>query len=442
MATTVNFMQPDLQLDQDQIARNRQIADMLRQQSQTPMQGQMVGQIYVPPSWTQGLAKLVQGYQSGQMNKQADTDSRALAAQLMQRNQSDAQNFMNAVQGSTPEQQGNNPSAYTPAQQGSPDFQKAISIGMQNPMLMPMAQKLMEQRMVPKVPKWEKVEKPNPDGSTTLGYVDANSPNPWATFQPGGTGPVKGIAVNGQIVNPFQMGQTIPKQAEAPNPGTNLVIPGPGGEMVPNKPLIEARKAIAKSGATNVNVDTAQKPFLNAVGKEMGEELVSDFRGAKSAQATLANARQIESALPKVISGPGAGVRVKLSQIGEMIGVNGADETEKLQNTRSLIQGLARQELAAAGSMKGQGQITDNERALLQRAEAGTIQDLTIPEIRTLVGALKKTANYRINTHNTNMERASKDPNMRGMVEYMTLPQGQPQGGSVLDQADAILRGK
>ena len=125
-----------------------------------------------------------------------------------------------------------------------------------------------------------------------------------------------------------------------------------------------------------------------------------------------------------------------------MIGVNGADETEKLQNTRSLIQGLARQELAAAGSMKGQGQITENERALLQRAESGTIQDLTIPEIKTLVGAIKKTANYRINTHNTNMERASKDPNMRGMVEYMTLPQGQPQGGSVLDQADAILRSK
>lgn len=425
MATTVNFMQPDLQLDQDQIARNRQIADMLRQQSQTPMQGQMVGQIYVPPSWTQGLAKLVQGYQSGQMNKQADTDSRALAAQLMQRNQSDAQNFMNAVQGSTPEQQGNNPSAYTPAQQGSPDFQKAISIGMQNPMLMPMAQKLMEQRMVPKVPKWEKVEKPNPDGSTTLGYVDANSPNPWATFQPGGTGPVKGIAVNGQIVNPFQMGQTIPKQAEAPNPGTNLVIPGPGGEMVPNKPLIEARKAIANAGKTDVTVNT-EKGYAGAMAKGLAEQDLAAIDAGNAAPQRIQSARAVKSFLAKnPITGTGAEARLAFEKA---LATAGLIDGVAVKNTEGLAAELASQTLDAiktSGLGGGQG-FTDKDRQFLERAKSGNIE-INMETLRYLADKNEQAGVASIKRANDVIGRLKKNKTMGDVgLNVPEIPTSEP----------------
>lgn len=423
---TVNFMQPDLQLDQDQIARNRQIADMLRQQSQTPMQGQMVGQIYVPPSWTQGLAKLVQGYQSGQMNKQADTDSRALAAQLMQRNQSDAQNFMNAVQGSTPEQQGNNPSAYTPAQQGSPDFQKAISIGMQNPMLMPMAQKLMEQRMVPKVPKWEKVEKPNPDGSTTLGYVDANSPNPWATFQPGGTGPVKGIAVNGQIVNPFQMGQTIPKQAEAPNPGTNLVIPGPGGEMVPNKPLIEARRAIANAGKTDVTVNT-EKGYAGAMAKGLAEQDLAAIDAGNAAPQRIQSARAVKSFLAKnPITGTGAEARLAFEKA---LATAGLIDGVAVKNTEGLAAELASQTLDAiktSGLGGGQG-FTDKDRQFLERAKSGNIK-INMETLRYLADKNEQAGMASIKRANDVIGRLKKNKTMGDVgLNVPEIPTSEPQ---------------
>jgi hypothetical protein len=87
------------------------------------------------------------------------------------------------------------------------------------------------------------------------------------------------------------------------------------------------------------------------------------------------------------------------------------------------MQGLARQELSAAGQMKGQGQITESERGILRRAEAGDISELTVPEIQTLLGALKKTSNYRINQHNQNLQRLEKDPNAAGVADYMRLPE-------------------
>ena len=56
------------------IARKRKIAEILRQQSmQNDMQGQMISGHYVGPSWTQGLAKLLQAKNSKDWESQADT---------------------------------------------------------------------------------------------------------------------------------------------------------------------------------------------------------------------------------------------------------------------------------------------------------------------------------------------------------------------------------
>jgi hypothetical protein len=55
--------------------------------------------------------------------------------------------------------------------------------------------------------------------------------------------------------------------------------------------------------------------------------------------------------------------------------------------------------------MKGQGQITESERSILRKAESGQINELTKPELNTLLGALERTATSRINTHNQNLQR-------------------------------------
>jgi len=282
--------------------------------------------------------------------------------------------------------------------------------------------------MLPKAAKWEKVEKPNADGSKQVGFVDVNSPTPWSTFTAGGTAPVKREYVNGQGLNPFTgetQGPAIPKQL-APD---SVVTMGPNGQLAPNAPVIAAKSQIAAAGkpVTNVSVNTANKPMLTEIGKGVGEQVISDFGGARSAVQVLNNVEQMRQGLGNAILGPGASARVKLGQIGQVLGVNGKDSTEQLQNTRMVMQGLARQELAAAQGMKGQGQITESERGILRRAEAGQIDELTVPEVETLLNALTKTANYRMNIHQQNLERLKRDPNAAGVVDYMNVQP--PSGG-------------
>jgi hypothetical protein len=452
---SVSFFAPgfDDQLEQQKLERQRKLAEAMAAQSQTPLKGGMAGQVYVPPSITQGMAQLLQGYGAGKMRQDADQKQDALVKAMQTRNQQEMGGFAEALRGKPAREgfqtganeMGDEPAMQqpTPATPGDPQKALALALQARNPAL----QQWGMSQLIPKTPKWEKAERPQADGSKQSGFVDVNSPDPWSTFKLGGTAPGQTTAINGQLVNSATatpVGASVPKQADAPNAAKDLLIPDGSGGWKVNTALVGAKKDIAKSGASNtqVSVNTATKPFLNKIGEGVGEQVVKDFEGARSAQQVLNNVGQIEAGLKNVIVGPTATARVKLSQIGQLLGVNGKDATEQLQNTRMVMQGLARQELSAAAGMKGQGQITENEREILRKAEAGKFEEMTVPEIQSLLGALRKTSQYRMSVHGQNMERLKKDPNAAGVVEYMTLPTVPGSaGGSVLDAADAILSG-
>lgn len=149
----------------------------------------------------------------------------------------------------------------------------------------------------------------------------------------------------------------------------------------------------------------ASERFKTGVADAAAKNVENSQAQAQSASSTLQNVQQIRSGLDKALLGPGSKIGVALMQVGQALGVGGKDAAETLSNTRSVIQGLARQELSAAGQMKGQGQITESERGILRRAEAGEIDNFTKPELTTLLGALEKTANYRIQSHESLIER-------------------------------------
>jgi len=58
--------------EEEKLARKQAMVDALRQQSMTPMQGKMAGNVYVPPSFTQGLAQLGQAYGARRGQKKLD----------------------------------------------------------------------------------------------------------------------------------------------------------------------------------------------------------------------------------------------------------------------------------------------------------------------------------------------------------------------------------
>jgi len=269
--------------------------------------------------------------------------------------------------------------------------------------------------VMPKQPKWQATEIRQPDGQLKKGYVDINSPNPESTFRPLGVEPVKKEHVYGQFVNPYTQDAPV----NNPNAAFNA---GPGGTSVPNPVVQKYELGKARTGATNISVNT-ERSFLGDLSKEVGGQVARATEQAKAAAGTLGTVTQIRQALDsgRVVSGPGTTPIVVLNQIGEVIGVNGADATERLNNTRKAIQGLAQLELDAAQQMKGQGQITEAERAIIRRAASGDIDGMTNTELRTLMDSLDRTARYKIRMNQKNVDRLKTNPNAAPIVQFMEV---------------------
>jgi len=227
---TAQFSAPgmDDQIALQNIERQRQYAQALRKQSLEPMPaGQMVGQHYVAPSWTQGLAKVLNAYQANNLENQADERQSALADTIHQRNANDMRGISEALRG-TPSQSvmaptndaaEGGPNVTVPGK--GPDMSRAMDLMMQssNPSMNQMGQTLFTSQFMPKESKWEKTSIHNPDGSITHGYVDVNSKQPESTFRPleGKEMPKLNISdVGGKLqgLNPYTMeaiGQGIEK---------------------------------------------------------------------------------------------------------------------------------------------------------------------------------------------------------------------------------------
>jgi hypothetical protein len=157
--------------------------------------------------------------------------------------------------------------------------------------------------------------------------------------------------------------------------------------------------AIRRSGAGNVTVtQNAEKKGLELAYEQGVKDLGVSRDMARSANSTLANIDRILPALDTAITGPAADFRTTLLRVGKQLNVAGADADQILRNTATVVQGLAQQELDAASQMRGQGTLTDAERAILRRA-AGGDQSLTAGELRVGLLAAQRTARLRAESH-------------------------------------------
>jgi len=434
---TAQFSAPGME---DQIAlqnleRQRQYAQALRKQSMEPLPaGQMVGQHYVAPSWTQGLAKVLNAYQANNLENQADEKQIALGEAMHQRNANDMRGISEALRG-TPSQSVMAPTNDTT--EGGPnvtvpgkgqDMSRAMDLMMQssNPSMNQMGQTLFTSQFMPKSPKWEKAERPDGKGGSTTGFVDVNSHDPWSTFQVGGTQSAKHEFVNGQAVNPYttQPGLVIPKQAEAPNLGTNLVIPGANGEMVPNQPLIDARKAIGKASATNVNNNVSMAGPENAYNKHIGEglakESLSQVEAAKAAPEAIRVAQGIKSAIKNgAITGTGADVRLSMQKALETAGIIGEGKAATTQELMSGVSKLTLQGVRTSGLGAGNG-FTDKDLAFLQSAISGSISD-TPANLNRVADIAERVARVNHAKGSAILKRWSNEPSLKNITQDTTL---------------------
>lgn len=203
-----------------------------------------------------------------------------------------------------------------------------------------------------------------------------------------------------QVTGEVAQGQPIVKAPE----GFNV---GPDGRLSADPGYLDAKRSIAAAGKTSVNLNVNTAKELGAeMATGLGKQLDASLAGAQSATTSINTADQIRrlAGSGKVITGPGADARLVLTRIGDALGVAGADTKEKLANTAALVQNLAKTELEAAQSMKGQGQITESERAILRRAASGDL-NMSPAELMTLAGGIDKTARARIKAHKVQVDR-------------------------------------
>jgi hypothetical protein len=193
----------------------------------------------------------------------------------------------------------------------------------------------------------------------------------------------------------------------------------------PNKAYQDFKQKDSKASAANVSVtNKLDLKTGEGLAKEIGPMVAASKSGAEGALQTLATTKTIDNAINsgKLIAGPFTGGRIKLLQVGQMLGVNGADDNEKLANTRGTIQGLAQLTLAGRSSLKGQGQISDYEGKLLAKASSGDLEDLTVPELKVISNTAKRVAKAQQDVHARNMKVMRSKPELADVADFYDVP--------------------
>jgi hypothetical protein len=193
---------------------------------------------------------------------------------------------------------------------------------------------------------------------------------------------------------------------------------------------------VSRDPVTNIN--TGGGKLSDVLSTNAANQLDASYTQATAALGTLNTVNNIRPMLEQeLFNGPLSESAMFVSRLGQSLGVGGETSQEMLQNTVVAMQGLAEFELLAAQAMRGQGAVSDSERALIRRASAGDLATMSQGEVKELMGALEKTANYRIQSHQNTLARYTDvlkdDPastNLLGLYQLgdvPTMPATQPR---------------
>jgi hypothetical protein len=170
-----------------------------------------------------------------------------------------------------------------------------------------------------------------------------------------------------------------------------------------------------KSPSTSTNVSVTS-PTGKSLSEPVGKRVDASLAKAEGASGLMENANMIQEALNtgKVIVGPMAGARTTIAQLLNMAG---ADNQAQLQNSLSVAKGLAGLTLESRGELKGQGQVTDTETKLLERARSGDTT-LTLDELQQVVNVSQRLAKRLWSNHENLLKTMEKDPAAKDSIEY------------------------
>jgi hypothetical protein len=239
--------------------------------------------------------------------------------------------------------------------------------------------------------------------------VEGGMPGKFQTVESGA-----GMGPNGQ---PLTTTMQVTPQGAKPIPG---VSPRSSGQQI------------------NVGVNT-QKNLLGTVAEKVGGDIGNLPGQARSAVASITSVHQIRSALDSggVMAGPVTGKQVWLNQLATKLGF--PSDQEGLNQTRKVIQGAAELALQSRGMLKGQGQITENEQRLLDRARSVDVESMSVGEIRQVLDVIERAQRNIIEQSREWGATYAKDPAAQSLAPAFMIEMppvyGSKGGFSAADEA-------
>ena len=183
--------------------------------------------------------------------------------------------------------------------------------------------------------------------------------------------------------------------------------------------FFDYEQQLKRAGASNVSV-SMDKGIAAQVGPMMKEGQLQATSAVKGIDA----ANQVINALDtnKLFTGPLANQKLSIAQLSTTFGGASGDLTQKINNTRAAIQGLAEITLQGRQEMHGQGAITESEGKLAERAKSGDVS-LTPGELKQLANAAKRAGEFTYNNYQTKFQVMAKDPATAQMAPYFAVNQ-------------------
>lgn len=430
-----------IQSQQIDIDQQRKLAQLLQSTGQQGSQGQMVSGHYVGPSRLGGLASLLAQVGSGYLQGQANSKQKALADAVASKKQEWLQGLPQATPAQTMDMGSIDPSM---AQYGSletapakqPTQNDMFNWGMQGMALDPEMAKMAMALAQKSSPEYS--QKPEIDQNGRAYVLDKQGNVKYLQGANGTIGQRDKLEnVNGVFVNPY----TATPKAVAPQDVNKPFVLGQNGEQVPNIPFQQYSKEKAKAGASNVNVKTDVKTG-ESLAAQVGPMMKDSASQAEAAVKQVDAAQRVVKAVDsnKLFVGPGANTKLKATQIFDALGIAGADDAEKLANTRQAIRGLAELTLQGRQQMKGQGAITESEGALAEKAMSGNITDLTAAELKQLAKASERAARFNYAQHERRMNSVRDKPEFKTVAPFYEAPQMPPEQSGAPVSASGVNR--
>ena len=224
-------------------------------------------------------------------------------------------------------------------------------------------------------------------------------------------------------LNPFT-GAEVSSTEKTGNPFSDLLVMGPNGQLTVNQPLVSAKSAISRAGATNVNNTVSVAGPENQYNKDIGAGLAKEGLAlvdvAKAAPEVVRNAQMIRSALSNgAYTGTGAETRYAIDKALATAGLTGEG---RAANTEALISGLSKVTLAGvktSGLGAGNG-FTDKDREFLESAASGRIT-MTAANIKRVADLSERVAASNYSKGSKVLQRWQSDPALKAVSQDTVL---------------------